>query len=68
MTQPGVEPATFRFVEQHLNDCATAVHLQKLYFLIFFVILYYDQQMHNYFTNYDTPTCLGTIVSSSGSL
>jgi len=23
---------------------------------IFFFILYYDQQMHNYFTNYHTPT------------
>ena len=31
-------------------------------------ILYYDQQMHNYFTNYHTPTCLDTIVLSSGSL
>ena len=30
-------------------------------------ILYYDQQMHNYFTNYHTPTCFDTIVSSSGS-
>ena len=31
-------------------------------------ILYYDQQMHNYFTNYHTPTCFDTFVSSSGSL
>jgi hypothetical protein len=31
-------------------------------------ILYYDQQMHNYFTNYHTPTCFDTIVSSSGRL
>ena len=23
--QAGIEPATFRFVEQHLNHCATAV-------------------------------------------
>ena len=28
--------------------------------------LYYDQQMHNYFTNYRTPTCFDTVVSSSG--
>jgi len=27
--------------------------------------LYYDQQMHNYFTNYYTPTCFDTIVSCS---
>ena len=32
------------------------------------MILYYDQQMHNYFTNSHTPTCFDTIVSSSGSL
>ena len=25
MTQTGIEPATFRFVAQHLNHCATAV-------------------------------------------
>jgi len=31
-------------------------------------ILYYDQQMHNYFTNYHTPTCFDTMMSSSGSL
>jgi len=33
-----------------------------------FIILYRDQQMHNYFINYHTPTCFDTIVSSSGSL
>ena len=33
-----------------------------------FIILYYEQQMHNYFTNYHTPTCFDTIVSSSDSL
>ena len=27
------------------------------------IILYYDQQMHNYFTNYHTPKCFDTIVS-----
>jgi len=31
-------------------------------------ILYYDQQMHTYFTNYHTPTCFDTIMSSSGIL
>ena len=31
-------------------------------------ILYYDQQMHNYFTNYHTATCFDIIVSSSDSL
>ena len=31
-------------------------------------ILYYDQPIYNYLTNYHTPaTCFDTIVSSSGS-
>jgi len=33
-----------------------------------FIILCYDQQTHNYFTNYHTPTCFDTILSSPGSL
>ena len=32
------------------------------YFFILFFILYYDQQMHNYFRNYPTPQCFDTIV------
>jgi len=32
-----------------------------------FIILNYDQLMHNYFTNFRAPTCFDTIVSSSGS-
>jgi hypothetical protein len=32
------------------------------------LILTTDQQMHNYFTNYHTPTCFDTIVPSSDSL
>ena len=31
MTPSGIEPATFRFVEQHLNHCATAVPSLNLY-------------------------------------
>jgi len=27
-----------------------------------FIILYYDQQMHIYFTNYHNPTCFDIIV------
>ena len=34
----------------------------------YFIILCYNQQMHNYFTNYHTATCFDTIVSSSDSL
>jgi len=32
--------------------------------LFYFKILYYDQEIHNYFTTYHTPTCFHTIVSS----
>ena len=39
--------------------------LVRYFFLI--TILYNDQQMHNYVTNYPTPTCFDTTVSSSGS-
>jgi len=28
LTAAGIEPATFRFVAQHLNHCATAVLLK----------------------------------------
>ena len=30
MTPPGIEPATFRFVAQHLNHCATAVNKKDI--------------------------------------
>jgi len=32
------------------------------------IILYYDQQMHNYLTKYHNLTCFDTIMSSSGNL
>ena len=35
---------------------------------LFFLFLYYDKRMHNYFTNYTTPINFDTIVSPSGSL
>ena len=31
LTLAGIEPATFRFLEQHLNHCATAVPPTLLY-------------------------------------
>jgi hypothetical protein len=63
------------FLSVYRNDLQTCNKLVSLLLLLFqfmyrasFIILHYDQQMHNYFTNYNTPTCFDTIVSSSGSL
>jgi len=46
--------------------------MYKLYFNTLyrasFITLYNDQRIHNYFTNYNTPICFDTIVSSSGKL
>ena len=42
--------------------------VHKYSFIKYLFILCYDQQMHNYFKYYHTPTCFDTIVSSSGSL
>ena len=35
MTQAGMEPATFRFVAQHLNHCAAAVPKREMCVMIF---------------------------------
>jgi len=50
----------------YFTTCSSK-YLAKNMKFVFFFILYYDQQMYNYFTNYHTPTRFGTIVSSSGS-
>ena len=39
MAPAGIEPATFRFVAQHLNHCATAVPLITMVFL--YIVLMY---------------------------
>ena len=44
MTPAGIEPATFRFVVQHLNHCAKAVpslNYIKLYYTIYIYVLNY---------------------------
>ena len=35
MTPAGIEPATFRFVVQHLNHCATAVPIYSTYLCLY---------------------------------
>jgi len=37
LTPAGIKPATFRFVTQHLNHCATAVPLCHGYWSLLFV-------------------------------
>jgi hypothetical protein len=50
-----------------ISETACSFYFNTL-FHASFIILYYDQQMNNYFTNYHTPpTCFDTIVSPSGS-
>jgi hypothetical protein len=48
--------------------CQVTPVFQMQLSVIQFIILYYDQQMHNYLTNYHTATCFDTIVSSSDNL
>jgi len=39
LTPGGIEPRTFRFVAQHLNHCATAVHFRRTFFVFLFINL-----------------------------
>ena len=42
MTPSGIEPATFRFVAQHLNHCAAAIPNKRIYRYV--KSLYYKQR------------------------
>ena len=39
VTPSGIEPATFRFVAQHLNHFATAVPISNMYLLLLLLLL-----------------------------
>jgi hypothetical protein len=58
----------FFYVIQNVLDCCIMSPLMTVNWLKYFFMLYSDQQMHNYLTNYHTPTCFDTIMSSSDSL
>jgi len=45
-----------------------AINMSDIGFTQVLIILCSNQQIHNYFTNYHTPTYFDTIVSFSGSL
>ena len=49
MTPPGIESATFRFVAQRLNRCATAV--PPIYIYIYIYGVYIHMQIYQLFTN-----------------
>jgi hypothetical protein len=50
------------------TNCLRILLYFNTLYRVHFIISYYDQQMHNYFTNYHTPpTRFDTIASSSGS-
>jgi hypothetical protein len=44
----------------HYKSKQIALNTSKVRYKMFF--LYYDQQMHNYLTNYHGSTCFDTIV------
>jgi hypothetical protein len=48
-----------------LNTSISFFYFNTLYHASF-IILYYDQQMHNYFTNYHNPTCFDPIPYPQG--
>jgi len=51
-----------------LKEMQTISGFRRTQQYTFLFSLYYDQQIHDYFTNYHTATCFDTIVLSSGSL
>jgi hypothetical protein len=44
MTPSGIEPATFRFVAQNINHCATAVPIIMMY--IYYIIIKEDVRLN----------------------
>jgi hypothetical protein len=54
------------YKEERIRKKKTIYRVEEI--CIPFCILHYDQQMHNYFTNYHTATCFDTVLSSSDRL
>jgi len=51
MTPCGIEPATFRFVAQHLNHCATAVPIYNITVLIYRCVLTENNTLYKFYKN-----------------
>ena len=58
MTPAGIEPATFRFLAQHLNHCATVVPFQ----------IYIPNQKHGLSSNLRKEVILGVVGTSTSDL
>jgi len=41
LTPAVIKPAIFRFVTQHLNNCATAVTLPNIKYVLYYILLYF---------------------------
>jgi len=52
MTPPGIEPATFLFVAQHLNHCATAVpHTKRVTSKSLSIPFFRDAKLRSWMTD-----------------
>jgi len=56
LTLSGIEPATFRFVAQHLNHCASAVPLYIYIYIYIYVCVYEEREREREttFLNHDS--------------
>jgi sterol desaturase/sphingolipid hydroxylase (fatty acid hydroxylase superfamily) len=58
LTLAGIEPATFRFVAQHINHCATAVpYMPRTPPISFYLILSPEQHLVQHENDEAPPEC-----------
>ena len=49
LTPAGIEPATFRIVEHHLNHCATAIPYSNIIIIIIIIIIKFQNKISKIF-------------------
>jgi len=49
LTTAGIEPATFRFVTQRLNHCATAVPINYILGVLYINYIFYIKIKHSHY-------------------